>query len=109
MKNAIARLKQKWGITSNLDFIAIMTVFSLSGMMISVCRKPIFLFFGITPDKPLWLKTLVYIPFVFPVYQVSLVIFGFLLGQFGFFWDKEKKLGRFFLRFFRKILSPILR
>jgi hypothetical protein len=40
----------------------------------------------------------VYIPIVFPLYQINLLIFGFLLGQFEFFWEKEKALVRFVKR-----------
>ena len=103
MKKVIRHLKQKWGIQSNWDLLAIMTVFSLAGMMISVCRKPIFLSLGITPNKPFWLKACVYVPLIFPLYQMSLLVFGFLLGQFGFFWDKEKRLAKFLLQPFQKL------
>jgi hypothetical protein len=32
--------------------------------------------------------------FLFPTYQVLLLLYGGLLGQFGFFWAKEKKMLR---------------
>lgn len=32
--------------------------------------------------------------FVMPAYQVLLLVYGALLGQFYFFWEKEKKLLR---------------
>jgi len=102
MKNTIVRLKAKWRITSNLDFFLILIVFSIAGMNISFCRKPIFSLIGIKATTPLWIKTLVYIPLIVPLYQISLLIFGALLGQFAFFWEKEKKLGRFLLRAFRR-------
>ena len=102
-KNFVSRMKQKWGITSNIDFILIMLVFSLAGMMVSVCRKPIFAFLWITRQTPLWVKVIVYIPLIIPLYQISLIIFGFLLGQFPFFWEKEKRLGKFFLQIFNRI------
>jgi hypothetical protein len=31
---------------------------------------------------------------IFPIYQVLLVLIGFLFGQYGFFWAFEKKLLR---------------
>ena len=95
-------LKQKWNITSNWNFFMIMVVFSLSGMAIGFIRRPIFHFLGITAQTPLWIKTLIYLPLIPPIYQVNLLVFGFLLGQFNFFWEKEKKLGRFFLRLIMK-------
>jgi hypothetical protein len=90
-------LKQKWGIQSNLDFILIMTVFSLAGMSISWMRRPVFHWIGISETTPLWIKVLVYIPLIVPLYQLNLLVFGTLLGQFSFFWEKEKKMGRFFI------------
>jgi hypothetical protein len=29
---------------------------------------------------------------IFPIYQVLLVFFGFIFGQFKFFWNFEKKM-----------------
>lgn len=106
-KNFVNRLKEKWGISSNFDFIAIMVVFSLAGMAVSVCRKPIFAALGITRQTPFWIKTVVYIPLIVPVYQISLIIFGSLLGQFNFFWEKEKKVGRFFLKLWRRSMVRV--
>jgi len=93
-----ARLKKKWDIKSNWDFFLINVVFSLAGMAIVFVRKPIFALIGITPETALWIKTLVYIPLIIPIYQVNLLIFGFLLGQFPFFWEKEKKIFEFLKR-----------
>ena len=99
------RLKRKWGIDSNWDFFLIMLIFSLAGMMVSVTRRPIFALVGITPRTPFWIKALVYIPLIVPIYQLSLLFFGFILGQFSFFWEKEKRLGRALRGLFQRILS----
>ncbi|MDZ4242694.1 MAG: DUF6787 family protein [Candidatus Omnitrophota bacterium] len=100
----LERLKRKWGIESNRDVVMIFLVFSLAGMSVSFCRRPIFAFFGVTPQAPFWLKACIYLPFVFPLYQVSLIVFGSLLGQFRFFWEKEKQLLRGMRGLFRKAL-----
>ena len=86
---------KKWGISSVWQCILICVVFSLAGMMIVHERSPLFHLVGITKETPLWIKVCVYIPLVFPMYQLNLLIFGFLLGQFPFFWEKEKRLVRF--------------
>jgi len=86
------RLKTKWGIKSNLQIILIMVVFSLAGMSIGFVRRPLFHLFGIESTTPFWIKTLVYLASIFPIYQVLLLIYGTLLGQFRFFWEKEKKM-----------------
>lgn len=97
--NVIQRLKNKWNIQSNWDFIAIMLVFSLAGMSIGFFRKPVFHALGITAQTPLWIKIIIYVPLIVPIYQLNLIIYGFLLGQFQFFWKKEKQMGLFLLRF----------
>ena len=92
----IENLKQKWNIQSNWDFCAIMIVFSIAGMSIIYVRRPLFHLLGISAQTPFWIKFLAWFSIVFPTYQINLLIFGFLLGQFGFFWEKEKKLAEFF-------------
>ena len=92
------KLKQKWNIKSNWDFFVINLVFALAGMTIVHERRPIFAWIGITAKTPLWIKILLYIPLIIPLYQINLLIFGTLLGQFAFFWEKEKHLIRFLKR-----------
>lgn len=64
----IQKLKNKWNIQSNWDFILIMIVFSIAGMAITFVRKPIFHAIGITSQTPLWIKIAVYIPSIVPIY-----------------------------------------
>ena len=94
----VNRLKKKWNIERNVDFFVIMLVFSIAGMTIVFERRPLFHMFGIKATTPFWIKFFVWLAVVFPSYQINLIIFGFLMGQFDFFWEKEKKLGRFFRR-----------
>ncbi|RZL40902.1 MAG: diacylglyceryl transferase, partial [Pedobacter sp.] len=42
----------------------------------------------------LWLYYPLYIILIFPIYQVLLVSFGSIFGQFKFFWEFEKKMLR---------------
>ncbi len=90
----VEKLKNKWGIQSNWDFWMIMLTFSLAGMSIGFMRPIVFHIFGIETTTPLWIKILAYLPLILPVYQVGLLFFGFLLGQFPFFWKWEKKMLR---------------
>lgn len=88
------RLKQKWNITSDWQFWAIILTFSLAGMSITQIRRPLFQLVGIESSTPFWIKTTVYLLAIFPTYQIMLLLFGALLGQFRFFWEKEKSLVR---------------
>ncbi len=86
------RLKSKWNIQSNKELVLILIVFSLSGMSILPVRHAIFWIFGYTSNTPLTLKVITWLIFIFPLYQVFLLIYGLLLGQFSFFWQKEKRM-----------------
>ena len=97
------RLKKKWGIESNFSFWMIMLTFTLAGLSIVQIRPLYWGLLGFTEEHPSKLiKTITYILLVFPTYQISLIIFGTLLGQFKFFWAKEKKMLSFFAKPFRK-------
>jgi hypothetical protein len=88
----VQRLKQKWGVESALQVLLILIVFSLAGSTAVMLRKSFFSLIGFDAHTPLLLKTVVYILFLFPTYQVLLLIYGTLLGQFKFFWAKERKM-----------------
>ncbi len=94
----VQRMKQKYGLKTTTELVIIMTVFSLAGMAIIWVRKPIFHLLGITDTTPFILKFLAWLAVVFPTYQLNLLVFGFLFGQFSFFWEREKVLWRFLLR-----------
>ena len=87
------KLKQRWGITSNWQLTIIFVVFAITGSSSVMVSKPILDFFGITRDSmPYFIYLILKIVIVLPVYQVLLVGFGFLFGQFKFFWEFEKKM-----------------
>ncbi len=80
-----------WGM------LAILAAFSLAGPTVVLLGRP--LLRTILPEQsPLWLTVLAYLIVMLPLYQVLLLGYGSLLGQFRFFWDKQKKLGRLLLR-----------
>ncbi len=97
------RLKQKWNITSNYQFVVILLVFSITGSTTLVMRKLIFEWIGITAETSLLAIIPLYILIIFPVYQVLFLLIGALLGQFRFVWEFEKKmLSRFNFRNLQK-------
>lgn len=91
----INRLKTKWGITSTGQVIAILVTFSLAGISITQIRPLVWALFGFTPETSMWIKVPTYLVMIFPTYQIMLLVFGTLLGQFRFFWAKEKVMFRF--------------
>ena len=98
------KLKARWGIESNFQIIVIFIVFAITGSSSLYVSKPILNFVGITKDTlSIVLYYILKILIVFPVYQILLVFFGFISGQFTFFWNFEKKmLSRLGLRFLFK-------
>lgn len=91
-KSFLDKLKTKWQLDSMLQVIAVLAVFTLTGSTVVYIRKFLFAFLEFDEATPFWLKTVTYLLFVFPAYQVMLLVYGFALGQFSFFWEKEKKM-----------------
>lgn len=91
-------LKRRWGLRTNGQVVAVFLVFSLAGSMILPVRKAVFHLLHFDGHTPFWVKTVVWLIVVFPTYQIFLLVFGALFGEFRFFWEKEKKMGRWFLR-----------
>ncbi len=92
----VERLKQKWGIESNLQFWTIMLVFTITGSSLRWIVSPILGLMGIGSETPWAVHIPAYILIAYPSYQIMLMIWGTLLGQFQFFWAFEKKMLRRF-------------
>lgn len=86
------KLKKRWGITSNWALAAIFIVFAINGSFAAWVAKPVCDFLGVSLDT---MNPLIYWPLrillIFPIYQLTLPIVGWLFGQFQFFWNFEKK------------------
>ena len=99
------KLKERWGIKSNWSIVAIFVVFAINGSFAAWVAKPITTFIGLSPEIiSAWLYYPLRILLVFPIYQITLPIVGFIFGQFKFFWAFEKKfLSRIGLGFLFKV------
>ena len=99
------KLKKRWGITSNAQIFVIILVFAITGTSSSFIGKPILAALNITHenlnDFAYWS---LYALILFVVYQFLLVFFGWLFGQFQFFWTFEKRILKRigFKRFFKE-------
>ena len=96
------KLKQRWGIESNFQIVIIFIVFAITGSSAAKIAGPLTELIGLSKSHTNgWIYWPVRILLIFPIYQVLLVFFGWLFGQFKFFWALEKKmlyrlgLGRF--------------
>lgn len=88
MKN----LKRRWNINSNLQLALILIVFAINGSFAALVAKPVTAFFHLSPESTgPWIYYPTRILLIFPIYQITLPIVGFVFGQFKFFWNFEKK------------------
>jgi len=85
----------KWGIESNWQLFVILLVFSVTGYSSLIIAKPILALIGLSQEatNP-WIYRPLRILLIFPFYQILIVLYGWLFGQFKFFWDFEKKMLR---------------
>ncbi|HPE75509.1 MAG TPA: hypothetical protein P5210_05495 [Draconibacterium sp.] len=85
------KLKKRWNIQSNIQVVIILVVFAITGSATVYAKKAVFSLIQITSETELWLKIPIYIIVILTVYNVLLLVVGFLFGQFRFFWEFEKK------------------
>ncbi|MGY6559081.1 MAG: DUF6787 family protein [Nitritalea sp.] len=92
--NFMTRLKEKWGLKSMWQVGLILLVFALTGTTVLLIKQPLLQLLGVDMSQGGAWKTVLYLLFVLPLYQLILLFYGALLGQFSFFWEKEKALFR---------------
>ncbi|AVR46442.1 diacylglyceryl transferase [Christiangramia fulva] len=87
------KLKKRWGVKSNWQLFVIFLVFAITGSSAAKLASPLTNLIGINPQDHHWL---IYWPIriliILPIYQVLLLFFGWIFGQFSFFWNFEKKM-----------------
>jgi hypothetical protein len=88
------RLKTRWQIESNWQLTVIFVVFAITGSTSAKIAGPITAWLGLSPEMGGWIYWPVRILLIFPIYQVLLVLFGWIFGEFPFFWNFEKKMLR---------------
>ena len=100
-ESSLEKLKVKWGLKSLFQVIMVLIVFSLTGMTVVLVRPVIFSWFGFDDQTRFIIKSITYLLLIFPMYQILILVYGALFGQFAFFWEKEKKLFKAITKPFR--------
>jgi len=93
----LQKLQYRWKVKNAFHVFIILLVFACTGFTILFLKRPLFAYLfpdGIIPSG----ATILYYILILPVYNVILLFYGFVFGQFAFFWDFEK-------RFFGRIIS----
>ncbi|TAI48707.1 DUF6787 family protein [Flagellimonas allohymeniacidonis] len=87
------KLKNKWVVTYRWEMIAIFIVFAVTGSISAKLAQPVTEMIGLQKETVSgWLYWPVRILIILPIYQLLLILFGWLFGQFQFFWNFEKKM-----------------
>ncbi len=92
MPGFVQKLKQRWSLNSGLQVVLVLLVFACTGFTVMFLKEPLYRLVGITEQTSGWISISFYIIAILPVYQVVLLFYGFLFGQFGFFWNFEKRM-----------------
>lgn len=101
------KLKIRWGITSTFQVIVILIVFACTGFSVLYTEEVIFRLLGIPEENSWWIALLLFIVITLPLYNLLLLIYGFIFGQFRFFWNFEKRFFGRMINIFRKKSSRL--
>ena len=87
------KLERRWVVKQKYEMISLFLVFAFTGSSSMFIGRPIIKMIGITEDNlNITVYWILYILIGLLFYQVLLVLFGWLFGQFTFFWNFEKKI-----------------
>jgi len=88
----IEKLKARWKVKNAFQVILILVVFACTGTTVLLLKKPIFA--ALYPEGVPTAAKIVYWILILPIYNVILLVYGFIFGQFKFFWEFEKRMFR---------------
>ncbi len=91
MAELIEKLKQRWGLETLWQVVLILFIFAVTGISSLYVGNFIFEAVGVDEQTALWQKVVLFICIEVPIYQILFLTYGFLLGQFEFVWNFEKK------------------
>lgn len=89
----LKRLQARWKLKSLAQVGRVLLVFALTGTSVLFLKPVLFSLTGLS-EQTGWQYTVLYLLLVLPLYQVLLLAYGFLLGEFRFFWEFEKRMVR---------------
>ena len=89
----INKLEKKWIVNQRWELIRIFLIFALTGSSSLFIGRPFIKLLGVSKDNlhiSVYYALFILISLVF--YQILLLLWGWILGQFDFFWRFEKKM-----------------
>jgi hypothetical protein len=98
----LQKLKERWGVNNAFQVVIILVVFACTGFTVMFMKKPLYALAGISETTPAWVRVFYYSFTILPAYQVILLAYGFIFGQFRFFWEFEKRMFKGIGKIFKK-------
>ena len=95
----IEKLKHRWNVNSPWQVAIILIVFACTGFSVYFLKRPLVNFLTGEQQGNTVVTSILYYIFILPIYNILLLGYGFVFGQFRFFWVFEKRL---FNRLFRR-------
>lgn len=89
----VDKLATRWSVSAG-QVLIILVVFACTGFTVMFLKRPIVGLFTEDGQGSL-LFSIIYYILILPFYNLILLVYGFIFGQFKFFWEFEK---RFFAR-----------
>ena len=84
----IERLRKRWQLGSAWQVLVVLFVFACTGFTIMFLKKPILKVLGTNDSSS---ASIAYYLLILPLYNLILLAYGFVFGQFRFFWEFEKR------------------
>lgn len=88
--NFLKKLQVRWKLKNITQVLVVLLVFACTGFTVLFLKKPIVGYFNPANDN-IWFSV-AYYALILPVYNVILLFYGFIFGQFSFFWEFEKRM-----------------
>jgi hypothetical protein len=85
------KLQTRWGLKSISQVIIVLIVFACTGFSVLFLKRPVVAFFTSDGETNIWFSVIYYI-LILPIYNIILLFYGFIFGQFSFFWAFEKRM-----------------
>ncbi len=99
--NWIDKLKKRWNLDNAWQVIVVLIVFACTGFTVMLIKNPILNFLSGSNEHSAFATVLYYI-FILPLYNIVLLGYGFIFGQFQFFWQFERRFMERFFSLFRR-------
>ena len=96
----LERLKKRWGLDTLWQVVIVLLVFACTEFTVLYIKEPLVGWIRGDADNQWWMTALYFI-LILPIYNVLLLAFGFVFGQFSFFWKYEKKTLQRLAKWFR--------